>query len=162
MAQARLARKASPGDAVDIADWLRRLGLAQYEQLFRDHAIDLEIVPELTEADLEKLGVLLGDRKRILRAIAALGATEPPPFAETAPPRAKGAERRQLTVMFCDLVGSTALAARFDLEDLREIIAVYHRAVAKIVAGFDGLVATYGSRSKMIMSRRGCLSCAAV
>ncbi len=162
MAQARLARKASPGDAVDIADWLRRLGLAQYEQLFRDHAIDLEIVPELTEADLEKLGVLLGDRKRILRAIAALGATEPPPFAETAPPRAKGAERRQLTVMFCDLVGSTALAARFDLEDLREIIAVYHRAVAKIVAGFDGLVAKYGSRSKMIMSRRGCLSCAAV
>ncbi len=64
--------------------------------------------------------------------------------------------------MFCDLVGSTALAARFDLEDLREIIAVYHRAVAKIVAGFDGLVAKYGSRSKMIMSRRGCLSCAAV
>src|SRR5229473_1698234 len=108
--------------------------------VFRDNAIDVEVLPELTEADLEKLGVLLGHRKRMLRAIAELG-TVP---LRAAPERAADpAERRQLTVMFCDLVGSTALAARLDPEDLREVIAAYHRAVAEVIAGFDGFVAKY-------------------
>ena len=91
---------------MDISAWLRGLDLAQYEPIFRENAIDAEILPELTEADLEKLGVVLGHRKRMLRAIAALDIHPPVPPRALAP-RAEGAERRQLTVMFCDLVGST-------------------------------------------------------
>ena len=129
---------------MDIADWLHGLGLARYEGIFRDNAIDLEILPELTDADLEKLGVLLGHRKRMLRAVVALVAEAPVEAAAHADaPAQADAERRQLTVMFCDLVGSTALAARLDPEDLREVIGTYHRAVAEIVAGFDGFVAKY-------------------
>jgi len=127
---------------VDISTWLRGLDLAQYELIFRENAIDPEILPELTEADLEKLGVVLGHRKRILRAIAALD-TRPPMLPPAAAPRAEGAERRQLTVMFCDLVGSTALSTRFDPEDLREIVGAYHRCVAETVARFAGFVAKY-------------------
>src|ERR1700726_2259630 len=119
---------------MDVAAWLRGLSLERYEAAFRDNAIDLEILPELTEADLEKLGVLLGHRKRMLRAIAELGTA--PSRAAPAPERAADpAERRQLTVMFCDLVGSTALAARLGPEDLREVIAAYHRPVADVVGG---------------------------
>jgi class 3 adenylate cyclase len=100
---------------------------------------------ELTEPDLEKLGVLLGHRKRMLRVIDKLRITPVPAAAapESAPGHADRAERRQLTVMFCDLVGSTELSARLDPEDLREVIAAYHRAVAETVAGFDGFVAKY-------------------
>jgi class 3 adenylate cyclase len=127
---------------VDISTWLRGLDLVQYEPIFRENAIDVEILPELTETDLEKLGVVLGHRKRMLRAIAALEAHPPAP-PPTAAPRAEAAERRQLTVMFCDLVGSTALSTRFDPEDLREIVGDYHRAVADTVARFDGFVAKY-------------------
>jgi class 3 adenylate cyclase/predicted ATPase len=127
---------------VEIGTWLRGIGLERYEPAFRDNAIDVEVLRELTEADLEKLGVLLGHRKRMLRAIDEL--RERPLPAPAAPAcAADPAERRQLTVMFCDLVGSTELAARLDPEDLRDIIAAYHRAVAKIVAGFDGFVAKY-------------------
>jgi hypothetical protein len=132
---------------MDVAAWLQALGLQRYVPAFRDNAIDLEILPELTEADLEKIGVLLGDRKRMLRAIAALGAAEPRPSAEAAPLHAEVAERRQLTVMFCDLVESTALSARLDPEDLRDVIPAYHRAVAEIVAGFDGFVGAPTLRS---------------
>jgi class 3 adenylate cyclase len=126
---------------MNISEWLRSLDLAQYDPIFRENAIDLEVLPELTEADLEKLGVVLGHRKRMLRAIAALEARLPeePPCA----PRGEGAERRQLTVMFCDLVGSTPLSARFDPEDLREIIGAYHRSVTDTVARFAGFVAKY-------------------
>ena len=127
---------------MDIAEWLHRLGLARYVGVFRDNAIDLEILPELTEADLEKLGVLLGDRKRMLRVITMLPA-DVPEATVTAVPFPAVAERRQLTVMFCDLVGSTALSASLDPEDLRVVIAAYHQAVGKTVAGFDGLVAKY-------------------
>jgi class 3 adenylate cyclase/predicted ATPase len=127
---------------VDIAEWLRGLGLAEYEPAFRENAIDGAVLPSLTAEDLRELGVKrIGDRRKLLDAIAALRATaEAPPAAEmpTSMP-----ERRQLTVMFCDLVGSTALSARLDPEDLREIIAAYHRAVTETVAGFDGLVAKY-------------------
>jgi class 3 adenylate cyclase len=129
----------------EIGVWLRGLGLERYEPAFRDNAIDVEVLPELTEADLEKLGVLLGHRKRMLRAIDELraGPLPAPAAPERAPDRIDPAERRQLTVMFCDLVGSTALSARLDPEDLREVIAAYHRAVAEMVAGFDGFVAKY-------------------
>jgi class 3 adenylate cyclase len=130
------------GDAVDISAWLRGLDLAQYEPIFRENAIDAEILPELTEADLEKLGVVLGHRKRMLRAIAALDTQPPVPPPATAP-RVEGAERRQLTVMFCDLVGSTPLSVRYDPEDLREIVGAYHRCVADTVARFAGFIAKY-------------------
>jgi class 3 adenylate cyclase len=104
------------GSAVDIGSWLRGLGLERYEPAFRDNAIDTEVLPELNEADLEKLGVLLGHRKRLLRAIDELRITPlpAPSAAEAAPSPADRAERRQLTVMFCDLVGSTELSSRLD------------------------------------------------
>jgi class 3 adenylate cyclase len=127
---------------LDIGIWLRGLGLQQYEPAFRDNAIDAESLPDLTEGDLEKLGVLLGHRKRILRALEPLRAAARPAPSPAAPVRAE-AERRQLTVMFCDLVGSTALSARLDPEDYREVIAAYHRAVADVVRSFDGFVAKY-------------------
>jgi len=126
---------------VDIGTWLHGLGLAQYEPIFRENAIDTEILPELTEADFEKLGVVLGHRKGMLRAIAAFE-TRPPTRLAAAPP-AEGAERRQLTVMFCDLVGSTALSARLDPEDLREVLGAYHAAVAAEVERLGGFVAKY-------------------
>jgi len=130
------------GSAVDIGSWLRGLGLERYEPAFRDNAIDAEVLPELNETDLEKLGVLLGHRKRLLRAIDELRIT-PLPAPAAAPSPADRAERRQLTVMFCDLVGSTALSSRLDPEDLREVVAAYHRAVGELVVGFDGFVANY-------------------
>src|SRR5215813_9334759 len=130
---------------MDVGGWLRSLGLGQYEALFRASEIDADILPELTEVDLEKLGVPLGHRKRLLRAISGLAAPETPatPSASTGPKSHDVAERRQLTVMFCDLVGSTALSARFDPEDLREVIAAYHRAVTDVVRNLDGFVAKY-------------------
>src|SRR5499425_2124171 len=110
--------------AMDVGGWLRSLGLGQYEALFRASEIDADILPELSEVDLEKLGVPLGHRKRLLRAISGLAAPETvaAPTAPTGPKPHDAAERRQLTVMFCDLVGSTALSVRFDPEDLRGII----------------------------------------
>ena len=126
---------------VDIAEWLRGLGLEQYEPAFRANEIDARVVPSLTAEDLKDLGVtLIGHRRRLLDAIAALGEA-PSPAADETP--ASLAERRQLTVMFCDLVGSTALSARFDPEDLREVIGAYQRAVADTVARFAGFVAKY-------------------
>jgi class 3 adenylate cyclase len=132
---------------MDVGGWLRSLGLAQYEPMFRAHEIDSEVLPELSEGDLEKLGMPLGHRKRMMKAIAALGDptsvpdVKPSAAIDSAPSHT--AERRHLTVMFCDLVGSTALSTRFDPEDLREVIAAYHRAVAGVVAGFEGFVAKY-------------------
>jgi class 3 adenylate cyclase len=130
---------------MDIAEWLRTLGLEQYEPLFRQNAIDDEILPELTDADLEKLGVPMGHRKRLVRAIAALSTAAP---LRTSPPAAvqepnATAERRQLTVMFCDLVGSTALSARLDPEDLRAVVGAYHRCVTAVIDKSGGFVAKY-------------------
>src|SRR6266851_1741450 len=146
---------------MDIAEWLRGLGLEQYEPAFRANEIDARVLPSLTAEDLKDLGVgLVGHRRRLLDAIAAL-AVEAPAATATTPPPAAGrplpnppplagegrvgaeAERRQLTVMFCDLVGSTALSTRFDPEDLHEVIGAYHRAVADTVGRFDGFVAKY-------------------
>jgi class 3 adenylate cyclase/predicted ATPase len=136
---------------MDVAAWLSGLGLEQYAPAFRDNDVDGEVLPELTADDLINIGVTsVGHRRKLLAAIAALG-TEPPTVAQSAAsatsapisPPTIDAERRQLTVMFCDLVGSTALSSRLDPEDLREIIAAYHRAVAEVVAEFDGFVAKY-------------------
>jgi class 3 adenylate cyclase/predicted ATPase len=127
---------------VDIAAWLHSLGLQQYEAVFRDNAVDAAVLPELTAEDLKDLGVtLVGHRRKLLAAIAALRSEDSP--GPEAAAVASTAERRQLTVMFCDLVGSTELSARLDPEDLREIIAGYHRAVADVVRSFDGFVAKY-------------------
>ena len=126
---------------MDIAAWLRGLELERYEAAFRANEIDASVLPRLTAEDLKDLGVtLVGHRRRLLDAIVAL-APEPAVVAD-APVRAD-AERRQLTVMFCDLVGSTPLSARLDPEDLRGIIGAYHRCVTEIVEGFGGFVARY-------------------
>ena len=127
---------------MDIGTWLRGLGLEQYEAAFRDNDVDAEVLPELTAEDLISIGVTsVGHRRKLLAAIAAVG--NEPPTAAAAPPARAEAERRQLTVMFCDLVGSTALSSQLDPEDLREVIAAYHRAAADAVKSFDGFVAKY-------------------
>jgi len=127
---------------MDIAGWLRGLSLEQYEPAFRDNEIDWEVLPKLTSEDLREIGVLaIGHRRKLLAAIAVLGSETPAPAM--APPARADAERRQLTVMFCDLVGSTALSSQLDPEDLREVIAAYHRTVTEVIAGFDGFVAKY-------------------
>src|SRR5215831_6556427 len=130
---------------MDVGGWLRNLGLGQYETLFRASEIDADILPELTEVDFEKLGVPLGHRKRLLRAISALTAAETsePLSASTGPTPHDAAERRQLTVMFCDLVGSTALSVRFDPEELREEFRAYQNTVSAVVARYDGFVAQF-------------------
>ena len=130
---------------MDVASWLQSLGLGQYEASFRSAEIDAEILPELTDQDLEKLGVPLGHRKRLLKAIASLGVTEQTEAKTPTSirPRTDVAERRQVTVMFSDLVGSTALSARMDPEDLREVISAYQTCVAETVGRFGGFVAKY-------------------
>jgi class 3 adenylate cyclase len=132
---------------MDIAAWLLGLGLERYVPAFRDNEIDWEVLPKLTSEDLREIGVAaIGHRRKLLDAIAALGATVPTTTVTAAPfdaPAPTGAERRQLTVMFCDLVGSTPLSARFDPEDLREVIGAYHHCVADTVARFAGFVAKY-------------------
>ena len=125
---------------MNVAQWLRGLGLEQYASAFHANDIDGEVLRRLTAEDLRELGVApIGHRRRLLDAMASLGAAETPP----APIPMPGAERRQLTVMFCDLVGSTALSARLDPEDLREVIGAYHRYVTDTVARSAGFVAKY-------------------
>ena len=131
---------------MNIGEWLIGIGLRQYETLFRDNEIDLEILPELTENDFEKLGVPMGHRKRLLKAIASIGATDAaanPTIPSATSQPTDSAERRQLTVMFCDLVGSTAMSARLDPEDMRRVIRAYQDAVSGVVARFDGFVAKF-------------------
>jgi class 3 adenylate cyclase/predicted negative regulator of RcsB-dependent stress response len=132
---------------MDVAEWLRGLGLEQYVPAFRDNDIDGEVLRGLTADDLRELGVAsIGHRRRLLDSIARLVRGQPSAEASPAASAAvvsSAAERRQLTVMFCDLVGSTGLSARLDPEDLREVIAAYHRAVADVVRSFDGFVAKY-------------------
>ena len=132
---------------MDVAGWLRNLGLERYEAVFRDNAIDETVLQDLTESHLRELGFPLGARIRLLKAIAALRVdTQPTGFAADGAPAdvpVDAAERRQVTVMFADLVGSTALSARMDPEDLREIISAYQRCVAETVRRFGGFVAKY-------------------
>jgi class 3 adenylate cyclase/predicted ATPase len=130
---------------LDIDGWLRGIGLEQYAQTFRDNAIDADVLRDLTDEHLRELGLPLGARLKLLRAVAALGTSErTPASSEITPPAPRtDAERRQVTVMFSDLVGSTALSARMDPEDLREVISAYQKCVAETVRRFGGFVAKY-------------------
>src|SRR5215470_2388324 len=141
------------GAVMDIVVWLRSLGLAKYEAIFRENDIDETVLPSLTHENLKELGVAsFGHRVKLLDAIAALRSDasdrgpsselKTAPAATTASPEDR-AERRQVTVLFSDLVGSTALSARMDLEDLRELISAYHKCVAEAVRRFGGFVAQY-------------------
>jgi class 3 adenylate cyclase len=127
-----------------VADWLEKLGLGQYAQRFAENGIDFSVLGYLTDQDLEKIGVLLGHRRKMLAAIGELaGLAQAPPQSPTGAKAQETAERRQVTVMFSDLVGSTALSARMDPEDLREIISGYQKCVAETVQRFGGFVAKY-------------------
>src|SRR5271167_4305081 len=132
---------------MDVAAWLQGLGLERYVPAFHDNEIDWEVLPKLTSEDLREIGVAaIGHRRKLPDAIAALSAEKPATTVTAVPrdaPASPDAERRQLTVMFCDLVGSTALSTRFDPEDLRELIGEYHRAVSQTVGRFAGFVAKY-------------------
>jgi class 3 adenylate cyclase len=132
----------------EIADWLQKLGLGQYAHRFVENDIDFRVLPDLTDQDLKDLGVTsLGHRRLLLRAIIESKAAEKGPTTAaaelTSPVKADAAERRQVTVMFSDLVGSTALSTRLDPEDLREVISAYQKCVAETVRRFDGFVAKY-------------------
>ena len=134
-----------------IADWLKKLGMSEYAERFAENDIDIDVLSELTDHDFDRLAVSLGHRRKMLRAIRELTASLIAPSAErqasspTVPePAPKDtAERRQVTVMFSDLVGSTALSARMDPEDLREVISAYQKCVAETVGRFGGFVAKY-------------------
>jgi len=129
-----------------IADWLKTLGMSEYAERFVDNKIDISVLPHLTDQDLKDIGVPLGHRRKMLAAINQ-GVESIRLLAEAttgvAPTTQEAPERRQITVMFCDLVGSTALSARMDAEDLREIISVYQKCVAVAVRRFDGFIAKY-------------------
>jgi class 3 adenylate cyclase/tetratricopeptide (TPR) repeat protein len=141
----------------DFGEWLEGLGLGRYAEVFAGSDIDLDVLPDLSEEDLAGLGLSLGDRKRLLRAIAALKPAASPPEMSPAGPSAAAtpppppdsprlsyaAERRHLTVMFCDMVGSTALAAQLDPEDLHEVMRRYQESCAEVVARFEGHVGNY-------------------
>jgi hypothetical protein len=120
---------------MNIGDWLRNLGLERYEPVFIENAIDSDVLAELTEGDLEKLGIPMGDRKRLAKAARAMIAGSPTTFTggvgedgQSRQPRVAAAERRHLTVMICDLVDSTALSARLDPEDMRGLFRLSPRA----------------------------------
>jgi class 3 adenylate cyclase len=130
---------------VDIAAWLRELGLERYAKAFQESEIEPEILAELTDEDLKELGIPLGPRRKLTKAITALSATPsdhpaPMAFRATPPPQA---ERRQLTVLFCDLVGSTELAARLDPEDMGRVIRAYQECCTEVIERWGGHVAKY-------------------
>ena len=148
---------------MDISGWLRRLGLGRYEEKFRENKIDFDVLADLTDGDLQELGVALGDRRRLLRAITELDAQQSlttqarPVLAAPAPAQSfahlDSAERRPITVMFCDLVGSTELAVALDVEDWRNLLNSYLNEASKAVAGLgghvlkmlgDGMMAVFG------------------
>src|SRR5262249_24655194 len=134
-----------------ILDWLDQLGMSEYAPRFAENRIDFSVLPELTDQHLKDLRIPLGDRLKLLRAIRGLGANAATaPKSSSEPQLPELAERRQVTVMFCDLVGSTALSARMDPEDLRDIIAAYQKCVAEVVARFDGFVARYAGDGALV------------
>jgi SAM domain (Sterile alpha motif) len=129
---------------LDIDGWLRGIGLEQYAQTFRDNAIDADVLRDLTDEHLRELGLPLGARLKLLRAVAALGTSEKTPASpETTPPAPRAeAERRQVTVIFSDLVGSTALSASMDAEDLREVICARPKPCAASAGSWRNIWAT--------------------
>ena len=129
-----------------IADWLEELGMSEHAQCFAENRIDASVLRHLTDQDLKDIGIPLGHRRKILAAIGELAsatAATPKRVSVTEPDPRDFAERRQITVLFADLVGSTALSARMDPEDLREVISAYQKRVAETVHRFDGFVARY-------------------
>jgi predicted ATPase/class 3 adenylate cyclase len=129
-----------------IADWLEKLGMSEYAQRFAENKIDVSVLRHLTDQDLKDIGVPLGHRRKLLAAIEELAGAaraKPAPTAGEEPKPEDAAERRQVTVMFSDLVGSTALSARMDPEDLREVISAYQKCVADTVGRFGGFIAKY-------------------
>src|SRR6201997_5689749 len=132
---------------MDVGGWLRELGLGRYESAFVENAIDSDALPELTEDDLKKLGIPLGDRKRLIKAIRAMVAGSPAALITTGEDgqsgQARAVERRHLTVMICDLVGSTALSARLDPEDMGAVIEAYHAGCTRIVQAYDGFLGDF-------------------
>lgn len=127
----------------EITNWLGQLGLGQYAQRFAENEIDTSVLPHLTDQDLRDIGIPLGHRRKILAAIrehAATALAGPEPSTQL---ESKIGERRQITVMFVDLVGSTELAERLDPEDLRDLISTYQKCVTDTVQRFDGFVAKY-------------------
>src|SRR4030095_366598 len=133
---------------MDVGTWLRNHGLEKYEPAFIENAIDFDVLPELSEDDLEKLGMPLGDRKRFIRAVKAMAGGFPSAASQVGQspgelsPIAAG-ERRHLTVMVCDLVGSTALSARLDPEDMGLVIDAFQAACARITLAFYGFLAAF-------------------
>lgn len=130
----------------DLERWLDKLGLGQYAPVFTENGLNLRALPLTTEEDLKDIGVLLGHRRVLLAAVAELAEQDTPGVAEVSIPKepaSSDAERRQLTVMFCDMVGSTALSTRLDPEDYREVIRAYQDACAGVIARFDGYVARF-------------------
>jgi len=126
-----------------IADWLEKLGMSEYAQRFAESDIDASVLRDLTDQDLKELGVSLGHRRKMLRSIAELADEASPQPALTEPKPKDTAERRQVTVMFSDLVGSTAMSARMHPEELREVVSAYQKRVAESVQRFGGFVAKY-------------------
>jgi class 3 adenylate cyclase len=134
-----------------IEDWLKKLGMSEYTESFAENDIDMAVLPDVTDQHLKDLGVSLGHRLKMLRAIRDLGSapvsgTAPTTPLETEPTRQESAERRQLTAMFCDLVGSTALSGRLDPEDLRSIIGAYHHCCTELIERNSGFVAKVHGR----------------
>src|SRR4029077_16387832 len=155
-----MQREANWCAAMDVGGWLRRLGLEQYEAAFRENMVDDTVLPRLTAEDLKELGVgFVGDRRKLLDAIAFLRADASEPAPLSGPAREPNeaakdtAERRPITVMFCDLVGSTSLASRLDPEDWRNLVNAYLDEASNAVTGLgghvlkklgDGLMALFG------------------
>ncbi len=133
--------------ADDIGRWLEDLGLSKYADAFAENEIDSTVLPDLSEADFEKIGIPMGPRKKMLRAIKKLNVaaqgTESTVEARVGRAVSAEAERRQLTVMFCDLAGSTALSERLDPEDLREVLRAYQENCSEIIGRYDGHIAKY-------------------
>ncbi len=132
----------------NITQWLEAVGLGQYTQALADNGIDFDILPHLSDDDLEKLGLNLGDRRRLQLALSKLTDDDDQSNAHPSTPQAKigahpEAERRQLTVLFCDLVGSTELSAKLDPEDMRDVLLAYQEACAHVITLYDGYVAKF-------------------
>src|SRR5262245_58034894 len=128
-----------------ITDWLASIGLHESKQRFIDNGVDLSVVRDLTEQDTKDLGILLGHRRKIMRAAAALNqtavASQKTEVSEISSD--EGGERRHLTVVFCDLVDSSALSARLDPEDMRRLISSYHTCIGELIGRYEGMIARY-------------------
>ena len=135
-----------------VTEWLESIGLSEYAERFGENGIEFSVLCDLTDQDLKELGVVLGHRRKMLRAIAKLkDAARPQPAKTAAEPKQAGeGERRHLSVMFCELVHSTAIAARLDPEDMRALIGAYHGCIAEVIGHYSGTIARYMSESALI------------